>query len=145
MQPSFVWLLLVVGFLVLEAVTAGLVSVWFAIGALFAFLTSLITSSLTVQIIVFFVISIALILATLPLAKKYRSNKSLKTNAQRNIGLTGTVVVEISPQMPGRVKVDGVDWTAKSNTVLKVGELCVVQSLESATVIVVPANSEQTV
>ncbi len=144
MSSSFIWLLLVVAFLILEAISAGLISVWFAIGGLAAFVTSIFTNSITAQIVVFFTVSIVILLATLPLAKKYRAKKASPTNAQRNIGQMGQVVVAISPQVPGRVKVDGVDWIAKSTTSLEVGELCIVQKIESATVFVKPVKNEET-
>ncbi len=144
MTSSFIWLILVVAFLFLEAITAGLVSVWFAIGALFSLVTSLFTNSTAIQVVVFFAVSIILMLATLPLAKKYRSKKSAPTNAQRNIGRMGKVVVDISPQVPGRVKVDGVDWMAMCDVPLSAGQMCVVKSIHSTTFVVEPVNSEQT-
>ncbi len=136
---SIIWLVLLVVFIVVEAVTFGLVSIWFGAGSLAALIVSFFTPSLLTQTIVFFAVSFILILATFPLVKKFRYRKQEPTNADRNIGRQGVVIARITPSVHGRVKIDGVDWAARSYATLEEGDLCVVQSIDSTTVYVLPA------
>ncbi|MEG2931850.1 MAG: NfeD family protein, partial [Ruthenibacterium sp.] len=71
-----------------------------------------------------------------PYIKKQRLDQQVPTNADRNIGRKAVVIADIVPDRPGRVKLDGVDWTARSANALHAGEICVVQSLDSATLTV---------
>ncbi|MEG1275470.1 MAG: NfeD family protein [Ruthenibacterium sp.] len=133
---SWVWLALVVVFAVLEAVTIGLVCIWFAAGAVAALITSAFTSSAPTQIIVFLIVSFVALAVTRPYIKKRRLDQQVPTNADMNIGRKAVVIADITPDVPGRVKLDGVDWIARSVDVLHTGELCVVKSLDSATLTV---------
>ena len=54
-----IWLIVMVLFLVVEGITVGLVSLWFALGALAALLVSLGVDNVWVQIAVFLVVSAA--------------------------------------------------------------------------------------
>ncbi len=143
MEISWIWLVLLAVFMAIEAATFGLVSIWFGIGSLAALITSFFVPSLTVQTTVFFAVSFVLILATFPFAKKLRKRKQEPTNADRNVGRQGVVIAKITPSVPGRIKLDGVDWSAKSNETLEEGALCVVENIESTTVTVKAATERQ--
>ena len=85
MNPvPFLWLAAVVGFLLLEASTFSMTSVWFAVGAAAALLTCLFTDSFRAQALVFIVVSILCLLAFRPLAAKLRQ-KITPTNGDRNL------------------------------------------------------------
>ncbi len=143
MGISWVWLVLLVVFMGVEAITFGLVSIWFGIGSLAALITSFFTPAVPVQITVFFVVSFALILATFPFVKRLRKKKREPTNADRNIGRQGVVISKITPATPGRIKLDGVDWAARSAETLEEGTLCIVNEIDSTTVIVSSATAQQ--
>ena len=82
MNPvPFLWLAAVVGFLLLEASTFSMTSVWFAVGAAAALLTCLFTDSFRAQALVFIVVSILCLLAFRPLAAKLRQ-KITPTNGR---------------------------------------------------------------
>ena len=86
MNPvPFLWLAAVVGFLLLEASTFSMTSVWFAVGAAAALLTCLFTGSFRVQALVFIVVSALCLLMFRPLAAKLRQ-KNVPTNGDRNLG-----------------------------------------------------------
>ena len=92
MNPvPFLWLAAVVGFLLLEASTFSMTSVWFAVGAAAALLTCLFTDSFRAQALVFIVVSILCLLAFRPLAAKLRQ-KITPTNGDRNLGREATVL-----------------------------------------------------
>lgn len=135
---QFVWLLLVIAAVVLEVATVSLVSIWFAIGAGAALITTAFTSSWTVQIIVFGVVSAVAVIATKPLAEKFRHRRPVRTNADLNVGRKARVIAAIAPGAAGRVRLDGVDWQAYSGEALAEGALCEVLDIDGATLLVKP-------
>ena len=100
MNPvPFLWLAAVVGFLLLEASTFSMTSVWFAVGAAAALLTCLFTDSFRAQALVFIVVSILCLLAFRPLAAKLRQ-KITPTNGDRNLGREATVLTTVTADLP---------------------------------------------
>jgi len=108
------WGVLIIVFTILEAVTLGLTSIWFAVGSLAALIAAGLGFKLPVQIIVFIVIVIVLLLYTRPIAKKYLKIGANKTNIDALIGQVGSVTKEIPAMEIGQVKLNGQIWTAKS-------------------------------
>lgn len=137
---SLVWLILLIAFVVVEALTVSLVSIWFAAGAVAALIVSGFTSSWLVQFAVFAVVSaVAVALAaTRPLVKKRMTARRVPTNADINVGRKAQVLVEVTPDVTGRVRLDGVDWNARSEQTIPAGSLCVVLSVDGATLTVRP-------
>ena len=119
----FVWIGIAVVMAVGEAVTNQLVSIWFVVGALCAAVSSLITSSVLVQVIVFIVIAFGTLIATKPIVDKYKKNhKDVKTNSDRLVGQIGVMLTDIdSLETVGRVKVSGevLDRKAKKSYTCK--------------------------
>lgn len=109
-----VWLITFLVLLFLEIITVNLVTIWFALGALAALITTTITDNTTIQFAVFIVVSIITLLATKPVVKKLRKRKVIPTNLDRVIGKEGIVTKDISKNSYGEVKVGGSVWTATS-------------------------------
>lgn len=110
-----VWGIAVIVFSIVEAVTVGLASIWFALGAVAALVCALLKGPLWLQLVWFVVISVAALIATRPLAKKYVNGKSQPTNADRNIGRKALVTERIDNlSAVGAVQLDGMVWTARS-------------------------------
>ena len=112
MSPdTLFWLIAVIAFVVLEASTTALVSIWFAVGAAAALIVSFFTQSLSVEAAVFAVVSaVALILMVPTLAKRRKERKAPVTNGSPlTIGKQGVVLVDINPGYLGRVRVDGLE------------------------------------
>ena len=140
----FFWLAAAVFFLVVEASTVSMTSVWFAIGAAAALLTCLFTGSLRAQALVFIVVSALCLLAFRPLAAKLR-RKATPTNADRNLGREATVLTPVTAEVPGRVRLDGVDWNARCVTPgdrLESGERCRITEIHSTLLLVEPVLTE---
>lgn len=113
--PVALWIIALVVFLALEAFTAGLTSIWFAAGALAALVTALLHGPVWLQVVWFVVVSVLALIFTRPLAKKYVNNRSVATNADRSIGKTAVTIERIDNVAgTGAVKLDGVEWTARS-------------------------------
>ena len=136
MNPvPFLWLAAVVGFLLLEASTFSMTSVWFAVGAAVALLTCLFTGSFRVQALVFIVVSALCLLMFRPLAAKLRQ-KNVPTNGDRNLGREATVLTTVTADL---------DWNARCATpgdILTPGQRCRVTELHSTLLIVEPVLTE---
>mgnify|MGYP001125220220 CR=1 FL=1 len=112
---SVIWLVLLILFAVVEALTVGLGSVWFAAGALVALLSTYFTGNVWVQIVLFLLVSIATMAVLRPLARKYVLPTVVPTNADRVIGQEAVVTEGIDNLTgKGAVVVFGVAWTARS-------------------------------
>lgn len=114
MQPVY-WLIVVAVLLVLEILTLGLTTIWFAGGALIAFLAGICRAPLWIQIILFLVVSILLLVFTRPVVEKHLNNSREKTNVDSLVGKQGRVIEEIDNfNQTGRVMLNGMEWTARS-------------------------------
>ncbi len=111
----FAWLALAVALLIIEMMTQGLTTIWFAGGALAAFVLALLGAPVWAQIVVFLVVSLLLLVFTRPIAMKYYNNRLTKTNAESLVGQNAVVTEDIDNlKAAGRVKINGLDWKAQS-------------------------------
>ncbi len=141
------WLVLLIVFAVAEGLTAGLVSIWFALGALAALVASLLTDSLLVQVLVFAIISVITMAIIRPLAAKFFTPHHEPTNADRIIGSTAVVIVPIdNVNGTGQVKVGGKIWTARApgQDVIPEGTMVKVLSIQGVKVSVEPVSTAET-
>lgn len=120
------WIVLLVVFIILEAATVNLVTIWFVFGSLAALIANYFAWSQTRQIIVFFVVSIVGLLAFLlhfrPRIKK-RKGPAERTNADRIIGEEGMVTLAINPlENQGQIMVLGQVWSAVTSDESKIAE-----------------------
>ena len=115
MSMSLFWLIAMVLFGVLEAVTVGLTSIWFAVGALAALIAASLGAFALVQVVVFLVVSFVTLLLVRPLAQRYINDRKEPTNADRVIGREAVVTQAIDNlKGEGQVNVSGAVWTARS-------------------------------
>ena len=140
-SPIFLWLALFVVFLIVEAGTVALVSIWFALGALAALAACALGAAMWLQIAVFLVVSLVLLAV---LWKKVRSKAThIKTNVDSVIGAEGYVTEAIDNlSYTGRVKLGGITWAARSTSGqgIPVGTLVKVERVEGVKVFVSPAE-----
>lgn len=109
------WLLAAAAFLILEMLTMGLTSIWFAGGALVGAVAAGLSMPLGVQIAAFAVVSVVLLMLTRPLARKYLNSKTVKTNVDSLIGENCVVTQTIDNlKAEGQVLMKGQVWTARS-------------------------------
>lgn len=136
---SLLWLLAAIALVVVEGLTFNLVTIWFAIGSAAALIVSLVTSSFQVQFLVFVAVSLVCLLAFRPLAARLKSPPEA-TNGDRNVGRTATVLTPLSPDATGRVRLDGVDWNARTvgGATLQPGQTCRVVDIQSTLLFVEP-------
>lgn len=140
---AVIWLVLLVLFLMAEAATVTMTTIWFAGGCLTAMLVSLLGGPVWLQVAVFLAVSSILLTLLRPLVRKHITPKITKTNVDAVIGTTGLVTVAIdNVAAVGRVKLGGMVWTARSASGEKIpeGALIRVERIEGVKVIVVPAE-----
>lgn len=111
----WIWLCAAVLFGVVEALTAGLVSVWFAVGSVGAFFAAVGGLDVTAQMVIFAAVSAVALAATRPLVQRIGRSRHTPTNLDRVVGKTGLVTEDIdNGRSSGAVYVDGKTWTARS-------------------------------
>ncbi len=84
-----IWLVILAVLVVIEIITLGLTTIWFAGGALAALVVSLVGGPLWLQILLFLAVSIVLLVFTRPLAVRYMNKNQQKTNVDSIPGKTG--------------------------------------------------------
>ena len=135
-----VWVVLMIGFLVIEGIAPGLVSIWFALGALAALIAALLGAQIWLQAVWFVVISVLALVATRPLAKKYVNSRTQATNADMLIGQE-CIVTETIDKLhgTGAVSLAGKVWTARAtdpDTLIEKDSVAIVERIEGVKLIV---------
>lgn len=114
MEP-IIWLILLAVLLVIEIITLGLTTIWFAAGALGAFFVSLASDNMVIQLLVFFVVSLVLLIFTRPIATRFFNTGRVKTNYESLVGKEGRVTERIDNfNQTGTVVLNGQEWTARA-------------------------------
>jgi len=109
-----IWIVLLIAFLVVELITAGLTTIWFAGGSLVSMILAALEVPLPIQIIVFFIVSFILLFLTRPLAVKYVKTDKLKTNYESAIGKKVFIKERVDNRKgTGIADLSGQEWTAR--------------------------------
>lgn len=139
-MDSIYWLLLFILLLVIEVLTMGLTTIWFAGGALASFLVSLVAGNiLELEVAVFIIVSVVLLLFTRPLAVRYLNRRTVRTNADSVVGSIVRVTESVNNILDqGAAQADGKVWTARAvsdDILFEEGELAVVQEIRGVKLI----------
>ena len=138
-METIVWLGMFLVLLVLEIISLGLTTIWFAGGALAAFAAALLGANIIIQAVLFLVISLVLLFVTRPIAVKYFNNNLAKTNVENVIGKTAKVSRQIdNVNSLGEAVLEGETWMARSenNEIIAEGTLVTVVAVEGVKLIV---------
>lgn len=133
------WLAAMVIFIIAEATTVTLVSIWFAVGALGAVLIALLGGGLTLQVTVFLALAIVLLIFLRGAVRKHFAPRITRTNVDSVIGATGIVVTPVNNIAAlGQVQINGVEWSARSTdgSHIGAGTLVKVDKIEGVKVFV---------
>ena len=140
---AITWLVLTIVFLLAEASTVTLVSLWFAIGSVGALIVALLHGAVWLQITVFVLVSALLLMLLRPLVRKFMTPRLTPTNVDSVIGSTGLVTVAIdNVTAAGQVKLGAMYWSARSTSGAPIPEdtLIRVDRVEGVKVFVSPAQ-----
>ena len=140
MGMDMIWLIVFVVLLIGEIATVALTSIWFAVGALAAFIVSLFCSSIWVQLVVFLLVSLALLILTKPLANRFLNKNREKTNIDALVGRQGIVTETINNlAASGEVNLAGQMWMARAGDdadIIEKGAKVVVKRVQGVKLIV---------
>ena len=137
------WCAAFVGFLVLEAVTVSLTSLWFAAGALAAMLCAWLHGPVWLQLLWFVLVSAAALYLCRPLVAKYVNSRGQATNADRYLHLRGIVTETIdNAASKGSGKIEGRLWTARSadGSIIPKGSIVAAREIRGVKLIVEEVN-----
>jgi len=137
------WLVMIVLFLMVEASTVTLVSLWFAAGSLAAMLVALTGAGIGFQVTVFVIVAAVSLTALRPLVRKHIKPKLTKTNVDAVVGTTGLVTTPIdNVSAVGQVKLGAVYWSARSvsGEPIAEGTLVKAERIEGVKVFVSPVK-----
>ena len=143
-MAAIIWLGIAVAFGIVEAAAPALVCIWFCVGAAAAFVASLFTASILVQVAVFLVVSCVALLALRPFFRKSAKVKAKDalTDVDAYVGREVTVTQEIpaGKDLCGRVRLGDVSWLARTSEGVAVptGSRVVVKSVDSTVLVVKP-------
>lgn len=110
-----IWFVALLVFLIIESQSLSVVSIWFAAGALAAMIASICGGELWLQGVLFAAVSAVTLACLRPVVRKFFTPKLIKTNLDALIGEGCLVTEEIDNiQSAGRVKLNGMEWSARS-------------------------------
>ena len=135
-----VWLIITVVLSLIEIFTMGLVTIWFAAGAVVAFIMSLIGAPMWLQVTLFLAVSIVVLVLVRPIAMSHFNNRLKKTNIDAVIGRKLIAKTDIDNlHGMGKVDMDGSTWIAASsmdNVIIHQGEEVKVVEVQGVKLIV---------
>lgn len=140
MNLTTIWLIILVVCIVVELITMGLTTIWFAGGALIAAIAAALSLPIWLQILLFLAVSLILLYLTRPVAVKYFNKDRVKTNAESLVGQQAIVISEIDNlQGIGQVTVGRQEWSARTaddNKKLPVGSVVIIRAISGVKLIV---------
>lgn len=140
MEPHIlVWLIGIIAFIILEAVTYQIVSIWFALGAAGGLIGALLGASFNIQMLIFIVVSVIFLICLRPVSKNILKHKKEQTNVDSLLGKEVLVTKAVDNMTgSGEGKVNGVVWSLRSadNTAIAENEIVVVEKVEGVKLIV---------
>lgn len=142
---TYFWIILCIIFIIIEAVTPQLTTIWFALGSAASFVLALLGRGYPLQLAAFVAVSVIFLLLTRPLARRLTKKDYVPTNADRLIGEEAVVTEKIDNlTATGTVKINGQIWNARSQDgeEIPVGETVRVTEISGAKLIVAKGGNE---
>jgi membrane protein implicated in regulation of membrane protease activity len=139
MPPWLIWLIAAGVLAGAEALSANLVLIMLAGGAVGGSVAALIGLPVPLQAIVALLVGLALLMGVRPVARRHlMSHDGYPTNAAALVGKKAVVLQSVDANS-GRVRLNGAEWSARSldgRRVIAVGETVEVVEISGATAVV---------
>lgn len=146
-MEAYIWLLIMVILLIIEGITVGLTTVWFAAGALVAMCANLLGLGLIWQILIFFIVSILLLAFTRPFALKFLNPRKTRTNYEDAVDRLVKITERVdNHNSTGIALLNGQEWTARSLTdeqILEKDTMAKVVEVKGVKLILVPDENRK--
>lgn len=135
---AIVWAVFVVVTAIIELNTNDLVTIWFTVGGVCALVAALFKLNITIQVVIFVLVSVVAILLTRPIAIRMQQKEIIRTNSDKIIGKIATVTIKIETNEIGEVKVESRLWRAINNdgSSFEVGEKVIINAISGTKLIV---------
>ncbi|AAK79027.1 membrane protein implicated in regulation of membrane protease activity [Clostridium acetobutylicum] len=127
-----IWIIIAIFMVVIDFGTSGFLFVWFSAGAVVAIIAGLLGAPITVQIVLFAIISIALLSVGYPLSKKLLNRTVRKTPLMEEKYIGREVKAEADMEVGNsKLKVDGIYWTVKNvGEAIKKGDCFIITGIQ---------------
>lgn len=138
-MTALIWLAGIAAFVILEALTYQIVSIWFALGAVGGLTAAILGAQFNIQITVFLIISVVFLICLRPLSRKLIKTKKEKTNVDSLIGKEVLITEEVDNLLgKGTGKINGLTWSVKSadNSFIAANETAVVERITGVNLVV---------
>ena len=126
------WTAAIVAFLIIEALTTALVSIWFSVGSLAALIACALGADVYIQLLVFVVFSVISIVILRKLAfKNGRTNSRI--NLERIVGNVIIITQTVdNANGGGMAKINDVEWRviSENGEIINVGERATVTDID---------------
>lgn len=142
-MQSAIWLIVAVVLAVIEASTAQLVCIWFALGAVCAMITAIITENVLIQVLIFILSTAVFLILTRKIVRRLTDVKASKTNADSLIGKEFIVLEEVDNlKETGTLKVSGTVWSVRNTEegVIPSGTKVIIEKIEGVKLFVKPVT-----
>lgn len=114
---GIVWILAVVIFMILEACTYQMLSIWFVIGSVGGMAAYLFGAGFYTQMAVFVAVSVLLLVCFRPMSIKLLKKQNFKSNADSLIGKDVLITEDVNNmECTGKGKIGGMEWTVRSSS-----------------------------
>jgi len=123
-----IWAVVIAAALLLEFLTYEFYTAWFSVGGLAALIMAACEVDLHWQIIVFVLLSTALLLSLRPIVKRFVSTETVPTNLDANIGKAFKLLEDVSDNK-STIKINDVVWNVKCDAVLKTGQEIIITGM----------------
>lgn len=141
-MTPIMWLGILAVLLVIEGLTTALTTIWFAGGALAAAIAAGIGMGIVPQLLLFFCVSLVLLLFTRPAALKLMNKGTEKTNVEGLLGKSAVVIQQIDNlAQTGQVRINDIEWMARTSddsVTIPVGTVVVIEAVHGVRLIVRP-------
>ncbi|URZ15638.1 NfeD family protein [Clostridium felsineum] len=127
-----IWIVIAIFMMIIDFWTSGFLFMWFSVGAVVAIIAGLLGAPVTVQIILFSIVSIVLLCVGYPISKKLL-NKTVKRTPLMEEKYIGREAVAEKDMDVGKskLKVDGIYWTVKNvGEAIKKGDNFIITGIE---------------
>lgn len=136
----FGWLGALILFIIIEIATVNLATIWFAAGSLVALIFNLCKAHIAVQIVVFFVVSLLMLIFARPYLEKAIKKDNIKTNVDSIVGSTAKITETVNNlEGIGTAVVNGLEWTARAeddSRIIEAGEIVEIVAVSGVKLIV---------
>lgn len=148
-MDTMIWLAAMIILIVIEIITVGLTTIWFAFGALVAIVVSMCGGGLMLQLTAFLLVSLGLLIFTRPFAVKYINTTRVKTNYEGIIGKIVRITQDVDNfAEKGCAVVNGQEWTVRAaddGSRIAAGSLAKVVDIRGVKLIVEKYEEEVTI